>query len=302
MIIVWGPASDEPVAAVHDALVDRGADVVHVDVPELTAMQYEVELGVEPSGWLVVGGRRIDLGSIEGVYLRPGRATEGTATAASAMLGAVSASLPAVVVNRPWAGRSNWSKPAQLRAIAGTGLRVPDTIATTDPDVARAFMSRHGRIVYKSVSGVRSIVATLDESESARLDEVGHGPTQFQQWVDGLDVRVHVVGDRWFATAIESDGAADYRYAAATGPPPTMAPTLIPDELGDRLVELSRSMGLCLSGVDLRVNGDGWWCFEVNPSPGFTYYEAHTDQPITDAVASLLMGSLRRSQERGTTS
>ena len=173
---------------------------------------------------------------------------------------------------------------------------------TTDPDVARAFLSRHGRIVYKSVSGVRSIVATLDESESARLDEVGHGPAQFQRWIDGLDVRVHVVGDRWFATAIESDGAADYRYAAATGPPPTMAPTSIPDELGDRLVELSRSMGLRVSGVDLRVNGDGWWCFEVNPSPGFTYYEAHTDQPITDAVAALLMGSLRRSQERGTTS
>ena len=78
-----------------------------------------------------------------------------------------------------------------------------------------------------------------------------------------------------------------------------MAPTSIPDELGDRLVALSRSMGLCVSGVDLRVNGDGWWCFEVNPSPGFTYYEAHTAQPITDAVADLLMGSVSPSPRHG---
>ena len=30
------------------------------------------------------------------------------------------------------------------------------------------------------------------------------------------------------------------------------------------------------------------YCFEVNPSPGFSYFEAHTEQPIANAVARYL--------------
>jgi hypothetical protein len=29
-------------------------------------------------------------------------------------------------------------------------------------------------------------------------------------------------------------------------------------------------------------------CFEVNPSPGFSYYEGHTGQPISAAIARYL--------------
>ena len=51
----------------------------------------------------------------------------------------------------------------------------------------------------------------------------------------------------------------------------------------------ARTLGLHFAGIDLRRAPDGrWFCFEVNPSPGFTYYEAHTGQPIADAVASYL--------------
>jgi len=32
-----------------------------------------------------------------------------------------------------------------------------------------------------------------------------------------------------------------------------------------------------------------WYCLEVNPSPGFTYFEAVTGQPISTAVAELLV-------------
>jgi len=51
-------------------------------------------------------------------------------------------------------------------------------------------------------------------------------------------------------------------------------------------------MSLVLAGNDLRRTPDGqWFCFEVNPSPGFTYYEQATGQPIADAIASILTAS-----------
>ena len=107
---------------------------------------------------------------------------------------------------------------------------------------------------------------------------------QLQEWIDGLDVRVHVVGNDWFATSVESD-ATDYRYGGEVA----MAPLAIPRQLGELLVEVTPSMGLLVAGIDLRRTPDGEWsCFEVNPSPGFTFYEDHTGQPIAAAIARLL--------------
>jgi len=50
-------------------------------------------------------------------------------------------------------------------------------------------------------------------------------------------------------------------------------------------------MGLPVAGIDLRCTPDGiWYCFEVNPSPGFTYFQDETNQPIAEAIARLLAG------------
>jgi glutathione synthase/RimK-type ligase-like ATP-grasp enzyme len=289
VILVWGPSDDPPIAQVVAALEERSAEVVHLDDGALGALRYDVVLAARPSGWIELAGREVALESLHGIYLRPRDPIQGPAVAASATLLAVAARLPAAVVNRPTAGASNLSKPFQLRLIAAAGLDVPETLVTTDPVAARDFLAVHGRLVYKSVSGVRSIVGTLDGSEAERLDGVRTGPVQLQRWVDGLDVRVHVVGDRWFATAITSE-VDDYRYAAREGEEVSMAPYEIPAALGDRLVALTRRMGLLVSGVDLRLTRDGTWCcFEVNPSPGFTFYEDGTGQPIAEAIAALLM-------------
>jgi uncharacterized circularly permuted ATP-grasp superfamily protein len=46
--------------------------------------------------------------------------------------------------------------------------------------------------------------------------------------------------------------------------------------------------------ADLARAPDGrWFCFEVNPSPGFTYYESHTGQPIAAAIADMLIAADR---------
>jgi D-alanine-D-alanine ligase-like ATP-grasp enzyme len=46
---------------------------------------------------------------------------------------------------------------------------------------------------------------------------------------------------------------------------------------------------LPVAGIDLRDHPAGkWFCFEVNPSPAFSYYEHETGQPIAAAVARFL--------------
>jgi glutathione synthase/RimK-type ligase-like ATP-grasp enzyme len=52
-----------------------------------------------------------------------------------------------------------------------------------------------------------------------------------------------------------------------------------------------RGMRLTVAGVDLRwAPGGAWYCFEVNPSPAFSYFAQATGQPIARAIARLLAG------------
>ena len=290
MILVWGARTDTPVERVLESLEQRGADVFHVDEIALTTLQYDIVFASSsPAGWVEARGRRISVDDFRGIYLRPGESAAGIARSAAMVLLALSSSLRGVVVNRPAAGRSNASKPYQLGLIAQAGLQVPDTLVTTDPAAARAFLREHGRLVYKSLSGIRSIVATLDASDEARLDDVRTGPVQLQAYVPGLDVRVHIVGEHWFACSVES-AAADYRYAGVAGTTAELSAFELPEHVGRQLVALVHGMNLLVAGVDLRRTRDGSWvCFEVNPSPGFPWYEEATGHQIAEAIASLLL-------------
>lgn len=288
MIIVWGPQDDPPTSSVLEELRSAGADVVHLSDTDLATLRYDVTLEPAPHGWIEIGPRRIDLETVEAMYLRPGPQRSQRSVTASASLLAIASCIDAVVVNPPAAGRSNLTKPFQLAAIARAGFAVPPTIVTTDPAAARDFLDRHQRIIYKSISGVRSIVATLDHAAADRLAGVRSGPVQLQRWIKGIDVRAHVIGKQWFATAVESN-AADYRYATSAGHKLSIVATDIDGDVGERLVNLATSMGLLVAGIDLRLTPDDeWFCFEVNPSPGFTFYEDVTGQPIAAAIAHLL--------------
>ena len=64
-----------------------------------------------------------------------------------------------------------------------------------------------------AASGIRSIVSRLTPADHDRLEDIQWCPTQFQQYIRGVDYRVHVVGDAVFACEMVAD-ADDYRYAA----------------------------------------------------------------------------------------
>ena len=116
------------------------------------------------------------------------------------------------------------------------------------------------------------------------LAPVAHCPTLFQERIEGVDVRVHVVGRSVFATRMTSD-ADDYRYDTET----RRESMAVPERIAHRCVQLSDSLGLLLAGCDFRVTPSGRWvCFEVNPSPAFTYFEPRPETPIAEAVAELL--------------
>lgn len=258
-----------------------------------------------PAGTITGHDWVLDIDMITGVYVRfvgnedrlPPQGDPETAAAlqleADAGLTALLEGLPCPVVNRIGASMSNNSKPYQALILRRAGLNVPATLVTSDPAVARAFQAEHGDVIYKSASGIRSIVRRLGPDQLARLPLLREGPAQFQAFVPGCNVRVHTVGDAVFATRIKTE-AVDYRYAHLDGLDVVMTPMNLPAAVEAACRRAARDLDLLFAGIDLKETPDGEYvCFEVNPCPGFTYYERHTGQQISAALANLLNGRAR---------
>ena len=301
MILLWGIPDERPLARVVEELELLGAPWQLLDQRDERATIGELAFDQRLHAMVSTGDRVLHLDAVTAVYHRcqdprglpqlaagdsPGVGWDHVLAIEDLLLGWLELT-NALVVNRPSDMASNSSKPYQLASIAASGFRVPETLVTTDPGAAEAFWARHGQVVYKSVSGVRSIVARLRSEDRVRLADVRFCPTQFQQFIPGVDYRVHVVREGVFATRIESE-FDDYRYAGAA--PPTLTACDIDDRLAQQCVKMCARMGLHLAGIDLRLTPDGdWYCFEVNPSPAYTYYEDATGQPIAAAIAQLLV-------------
>lgn len=314
MIVVCGGLADTVTELVCARLEARRLPYRFLDLgvyPDGFSVSWRWD-GAAPAGWIAGASWRLPLEEIGGVFVRyPGRearvappdADAGTAAAVYAEhdfgISALLDILPCTVVNRIAEGMSNHSKPLQMLLIRATGLAVPETLVTSDPAAARRFIEQcAGDVVFKSLSGIRSMVQRVGPRQLGRLPLLRDAPAQFQRYVPGDNVRVHTVGDALFATLIHSD-TVDYRYARRLGGTTEMEPTVIPDACAAACFAITRRLGLAMAGIDLKRTPAGeYYCFEVNPSPGFLYYEQHGGQPISDAVADLLAG-IRHSPHRG---
>ena len=307
MILLCGIPSETPFAMVREQLDRLSVPYVLFNQRGFAGMAMEFEISADHiTGQLQIEGHTYRLEDFGGVYTRlmddqqlPEISDEPADSPPRRACRALHDTLlrwselaPARVVNRTAAMGSNSSKPYQTQLIRAHGFAVPETLITNDPDLVRAFHQQHRCVIYKSISGVRSIVHTLEAEDFERLDCIRWCPTQFQAFVEGTNIRVHTVGSTLFATAIHTQ-ATDYRYARRQGSDVELHAIELPDALAERCLGLAQALGLAFAGIDLKLTPDNQvYCFEVNPSPAFSYYEAHTGQPIAQAVARYLSGEL----------
>jgi glutathione synthase/RimK-type ligase-like ATP-grasp enzyme len=297
MIVLWGLMEDGPLGAVRQRLEEMGIRPAFIDQRHVPEYDFELETGVDEGGRITGPGCSVETDDVRAIYARPYSFADldtlsGLDPASAAWQRAAGFEMSmlawcdmtgALVVNRPASMGSNQSKPYQLDIIRKAGFRVPETLITTDPATAAAFRERHREVIYKSVSSWRSIVSRMSEQDLLRLDDVTCCPTQFQRFIEGTDYRVHVVNEVVYAHRIDCTDD-DYRYSQQT----RMEPVQLDGSLEKRCVALARELTLEFAGIDLRLSADGaWYCFEVNPSPGFTYFDGPSGA-ISLAVAQRL--------------
>jgi hypothetical protein len=297
MILVYGQVDDPSIACLLQALQATGAAFVFLDNATLDQASLVITVGPPGvSGELVVGGKALSLQHIRAVYAHPAPppVLDG-ADAANVHAHNLHSQLmdwldiaPARVVSRPAAMQASGSKPLQAQRMGEAGFLVPATLVSSDPDAVRGFLNQHGRVVYTSISTADACVTELDDAGLSRMHRLSQLPTQFQALVPGTDICVHVVGEQVFAAEASGDA---HRNADARrhGSALEWVVTTLPSAVASQCVAMSRTMGLPLAGIDLRLRPDGTYvCCDVDPMPAYSAFEAQSGLPLAAALAELL--------------
>ena len=195
-------------------------------------------------------------------------------------------------------------KPSQWTVAQQVGLRLPRTLVTNEPQAARRFIQEVGvgRTVFKaflaSTEDWRETRLVLRE-DLDRLDSVRYAPVIFQEYVEGVDLRITIVGEKVFAAAIDARKTSypvDMRMAVGEA---TVNAVTLPSDVVSGLRRLMDRLGLVYGAIDMRRADDGSYYFlEVNPAGQWLFVENRTGLPISQAVADSL-ASLEQAQAPG---
>jgi glutathione synthase/RimK-type ligase-like ATP-grasp enzyme len=192
-------------------------------------------------------------------------------------------------------------KLLQLQIARELGLRIPRTLATSDPGEAARFLDRAGgeRTIFKTFSCTHQVwreTRLVGRAEREALDAVRLAPVIFQEYVEvDADIRATIVGGEVFAAAIHSgttDYPVDFRMSLGQA---RVEPVTLPEAVVGRLLALMARLGIVYGAFDLRRTPQGEHVFlEVNTAGEFLFVEERTGLPITDAVAGWLADPVGR--------
>lgn len=193
----------------------------------------------------------------------------------------------ATVFYPPWTHHYHDSKPLQVAQLANAGVNVPETVFTTDPDRARAFVEEHGEVVYKPVAeGARPSRLSVEDLEQAPLERLSSAPVQFQAYVPGDDVRVFFLDG-------EVRGASRYvtdDWTIKSDVPTEDAEPVDLREPVRRDVERAAEVSpLSFGAADVRLSPDDHAVLEVNPGPRFAFHDLAGATEIADVLAARLV-------------
>lgn len=199
-------------------------------------------------------------------------------------------SLGVPMYNGPAANEAT-RKPWQLAHLAASGVPVPRTLWTNDPQAVRDFAAQ-GRVAYKPVSGgAKTRELRPEDLADERLRRLANSPVTFQELLPGEDLRVFVLDGRVLcALRIEvAEGALDYRqHESAIESVPVDA------RLEDITLRAAEALGLRFTGIDLKRAADGGWrLLEANPSPMFLGFDQRAGTGVRAALADALAAHAR---------
>lgn len=302
ILIISEDDIEEMSANIYQQLKYLGADVILIkqkDLPYKNNITVFMKDG-KYCGNIYIGNEEINISDITAIYTRMGESIFEDEMAIGTkiqidnerqvLFNTLFENIDAMVINRTKSQFFNSSKLFQAHIIKQYGFKIPNSIISNSKDEIINFIKNNNKngIIYKSASSERSKVEKFKEEDFGKLNLIKNCPHLFQECVDGTDIRVHTLATgETFACSINTQ-TSDYRYDKERN----ITICDIPNKIKEACVKMTLDMGLYLSGIDLRkTKNDDYYCFEVNPSPAFSWYEEQTGLPISQAIAKMMINA-----------
>jgi glutathione synthase/RimK-type ligase-like ATP-grasp enzyme len=310
VILVISYPGEEHTNVVLKHLQQAGREVVQVDLadfPSQRGLEFSWSMDRSPSYIIDDPSGQIDLRKARVAWWRRVRpfsidqsisspamrafAESETSQAINGMLDAI----PCAWVNPRAADEAAHHKPYQWAIAHQLGLRLPRTLVTNKPEVARQFIDEVGvgKTVFKPfIASIESWRETriIEHDDLSRLELVRYAPVIFQEYIEGVDLRITVIGDSVFAAEIDARNTSypmDMRMVIGES---VMKITQLPDKIVKSVLDLQRCLGLSYGAIDMRRTSQGEYVFfEVNPAGQWLFVEERTGLPISQAVADFLV-------------
>ncbi|MDD3014583.1 MAG: ATP-grasp domain-containing protein [Candidatus Gastranaerophilales bacterium] len=304
MILVIGSSEEYHSRHVYELLKSKGENVCYFDsrtIPERLPITW-VASDNTIKGSLKIDGQKINLKDIKSVYWRwhygiditPADKTYNSRYIAHMIIRETISAIDSLFsvmdclwVNSLDAIEMHKKKTYQLYVMAKNGIRVPKSLITNDRDEVMSFFDENnGQLIYKPVRGGASTekLKTSDFTEE-RLNSLKISPVQFQEFIDGVDIRVYVIKDKIFAAEIHAK-TIDFRDDRDA----KIVPIELPENIKDDCLKIMKLLNLNFSGIDIRCSHTGEYVFiEANPSPMFAFFENKSGYPISEGLAELLI-------------
>ncbi len=192
------------------------------------------------------------------------------------------------VFNPPLSYICNTNKFIHQKNLSKVGFSMPPAILSNSVSSLKKSIAPNNKWINKGVSGIRTEVVSVSGFECHRLPLLKNAPSLFQKRIIGYDVRVHFIQSKYLAQKIIAD-KVDYRYCKRNGGTLQITEVNTPEAIKFLCIEYMRTNNTRFSGFDFKVDSDNkWWLLEVNPMPGFEFFDLHCDGKLSRLLAEAL--------------
>jgi len=202
------------------------------------------------------------------------------------------------IVNPPKAIERCVDKYYALSILYTSGIKVPKTVVTEDPNLAlEAFNELGGDIILKPIFGSRGMgITRISDYEVARrifnLLHYHHFVLYLQEYIPHgkSDIRAFVVGDRVIAAMQRR--ARSWKTNVSQGAKPVA--TKLSAEQEELAIKAAKIMGCEVAGVDILESKHGRYITEINSQPGFRGLQSVSQVNIAGEVAKHMIANIKK--------
>jgi glutathione synthase/RimK-type ligase-like ATP-grasp enzyme len=204
-------------------------------------------------------------------------------------------------INDPEKTMQSENRLLQLTLAKKVGFKIPKTLITNDPVVAKNFFIKNSQSVIIKVlhhhridigyNSFNFFTKEMNKEVLDKIDDLVLSPIIFQTKIKKLfEIRVTIIGDKIFACKLEADREVYSDIHKINEKDMKFNEIELDDKVSKKCLKLMKKLGLKISSIDLIIDKESRevYFLEINPICDWLWIENKTQMPITNTVCNLL--------------